>query len=369
MLDALVLTTVLLTGTEEQPPPQPPPTPARSERARRSRQAVEEALRDDQEETPPVVTTPPPARQPTALERAITSGPAHYAFYYAPDYISVAGLGALSLAVTFFPPPISRRAAFGPSYDPASRSTSEVYAREHDTLLGARFRPDTVPTWALVLVGNAGLLGGLGLGLAHRPSFRKLHHFLLGAAQAQLGTYLLTELTKNAAGRLRPDYRDRMARYYCAPGRDPPQGVDCTAVRAQAAREGDGVYIDEKEFNDGRRSFPSGHASNAFAVASYLALFFGGEFVWGEHASAVTRITGVMGQIAALTAALFVCGTRLTDGRHHPEDVAVGAGLGAALGAGAYFLHFDLKGNPMVRSVSLAPLSGEGSGIGLRGVF
>jgi membrane-associated phospholipid phosphatase len=300
------------------------------------------------------------------------SGPLHYGFYYAPDYASVAVLGALSIAAYVYPPPVARRAAFGSSYDPDTRDASAVFAPRNDHTLGAPYRQDTVPAWAIPVLGNAALVGVGALSLTRYPSFRKVHHFVLGAAQAQLASFLSTELIKSAAGRLRPDFRDRMSRYYCAQGRgEVPAGTDCSAVNQEAAsargrgQGTSGIFIDRRELEDGRRSFPSGHAASSFVIASYLALFLGGEMVWGEHANAMTRLPGVAAQVAVMTAAAMVAASRITDGRHHPEDVVAGAGLGTAWAALFYFLHFDLLGRPLVRNVSLAPVAGRDGGLGL----
>ena len=73
--------------------------------------------------------------------------------------------------------------------------------------------------------------------------------------------------------------------------------------------------------------------SSSFALATFLALYAGGELVWGDHASAATRPAG-----AALMAGLWglaatVAATRLSDGRHHADDVAAGAALFFAMAA------------------------------------
>lgn len=351
-------------GAPQLPPPAaitPPPAASNTTQDGASATPTDNALR------------PAPANMTWALriQDATDSGPLHYLFYYSPDYASVAGLAAFALGVTIFPPPLARRAAWGPSYDADNGDASAVYAPENRRLLGAPYHEDTVPSWLVPVAGNAALLAAGGLSMTRNPSFRKIHHFVLGAVQAQLTSYLLTELTKSSVGRLRPDYQDRMARYYCATGRGSvPDGVDCTSVNqeaAQAQREGrstDEVFITRKEFDNGRRSFPSGHASASFVTATYLALFVGGEMVWGESSNGLTRLPGIAAQAAALTAAGFVAASRLSDGRHHPEDVLAGSALGATVGAASYFLHFDLRGRPLVRSVRFSPMATRG-GLGM----
>jgi membrane-associated phospholipid phosphatase len=356
------------------PPSETPPvtsdTPPPSERARRIREAV--ASSPEAPAIPPDATrpAPPASAAPLWFEKAIKEGPFHYAFYYAPDYAAVAVMGGLSLGLLAFPPPPSARAGFGPTYDPGSRDTSSVYSHEYDRLIGNPHRADTVPSWAPPLIGNGALLATGALTLATGKSFRKLHHFLLGAAEAQLATQVVGELAKSTVGRLRPDFRDRMARYYCQPGMGAvPQGVDCTSVNNEAA-SGQDPWISRREFDDGRRSFPSGHTFSSFVIATYLSLFIGGEFVWGENSNAATRLPGIAAQVAAMTAASLVGASRLTDGRHHIEDVVAGAGLGAGMAAAFYFLHFDLQGRPYVRSLSFTPFATQGGmGVGFKGLF
>lgn len=372
-MSAIHALSLLLALQEPAPPPPTTDAPPPTERTRRLREAVRESTTPHAAAEDKAAPAPQPKRvELTPLDRfgrLVSSGPLHYAFYYAPDYAAVAALGALSAGIFIRPPPASPRAAFGPSYDPDRRDSSEVMDHRYDRLLGGQFRKDTVPVWLPAAVGNPVILSVGVMNLVTTRSFRKFHHLVLGALEAQLAAHVVNELTKSATGRLRPDYRDRMTRYYCSGKHgDVPDGISCgTAWRE--AEQTHGYWLTEDEFENGSRSFPSGHATNAFALATYLSLFLGGEYVWGESATAATRIPAVAAQAAALTAAAFVGATRITDNRHHPEDVLVGAGLGAGMAAAFYFVHFDLQGRPYVRSVSFAPFATTGGmGIGFRGV-
>jgi membrane-associated phospholipid phosphatase len=84
------------------------------------------------------------------------------------------------------------------------------------------------------------------------------------------------------------------------------------------------IPLEEKLANGARRSFPSGHAANAFAAAVFMGTVYGDLYpdsnargwVWG----------------AALTAAACTALLRYVAGRHYPSDLVVGAGVGAAIG-------------------------------------
>lgn len=116
-------------------------------------------------------------------------------------------------------------------------------------------------------------------------------------ARGLLHTHLLTELltisSKNTFGRRRPFYD----------------------AEAAAGRAG----------TDDRRSFFSGHASHAFALASY-----GVTLAWQEidNPWVATTFTGLFGLTAG-----WLASSRAFDGQHHWSDVAVGAAVGSAVGS------------------------------------
>ena len=61
-----------------------------------------------------------------------------------------------------------------------------------------------------------------------------------------------------------------------------------------------------------------------------------------------------------LAGAGYVASTRLSDHRHHPEDVVVGSLLGATVATAAWFVHFDLDGRARRRSFTVVPTVGVG---------
>jgi membrane-associated phospholipid phosphatase len=97
-------------------------------------------------------------------------------------------------------------------------------------------------------------------------------------------------------------------------------------------------------------SFPSGHASNAFACAS----------VWAEQ-------YGVKGAIPAYLAATLVSGSRLALKKHHLSDVVGGATLGYIVGKSVARWDAKPSHKPIPPGkVGIVPTAGPGgSGMGL----
>ncbi|MEM4409591.1 MAG: phosphatase PAP2 family protein [Candidatus Caldarchaeum sp.] len=100
----------------------------------------------------------------------------------------------------------------------------------------------------------------------------------------------------------------------------------------------------ERPDGSNKLSFPSGHASATFALASTLQTFYG-------------SLVGV----PAYAFASYVAISRLSDNRHFLSDVLVGAALGVAAGRGAALAH-----NRQKSPVTLLPYSnGDGGGLAL----
>ncbi|KAJ1558807.1 hypothetical protein HK405_012938, partial [Cladochytrium tenue] len=85
---------------------------------------------------------------------------------------------------------------------------------------------------------------------AVRGAVRSWHHFLITLVLAIGITGLFTNLVKNWAGRLRPDFLDR-----------------CQYNATLGVCTGDSALV-----TDGRRSFPSGHSSLSFVACTLLTL-------------------------------------------------------------------------------------------------
>ncbi|MCO5143101.1 MAG: phosphatase PAP2 family protein [Oligoflexia bacterium] len=90
--------------------------------------------------------------------------------------------------------------------------------------------------------------------------------------------------------------------------------------------------------NDGRdkQSFPSGHATGAFAFASVVG---------AEH--------GALWGIPAYAIATFIAWSRINDNKHYLHDVVGGATIGMAYGLGVYY---STWGKNRSRNAELLPL-------------
>ena len=154
-----------------------------------------------------------------------------------------------------------------------------------------------VPGWTL----RAGA-GTAGLAVALTGDDSKWYH-VKGLAESMATVGLLTSALKLTFGRHRPDY---------TPGDTEPKV---------------------------RKSFPSGHATDAFAIATYSALYL------RRHVFESARDPGsVVAPVEALAYAGIAAGAaalsleRVYNKRHHVTDILAGAALGAATSI-AFFLY------------------------------
>ena len=148
---------------------------------------------------------------------------------------------------------------------------------------------------------------------------------------ATLLTLVVTSTLKNYVGEPRPDY---VARCAYANGLPAHAGVaQCDTPAALASSE---------VMTDGRRSFPSGHASTAAVFGVYLAGY--AALRLGDHrvrrialhesapwplAVAVAVVLDLL-PLLPLFAAFFVAASRVADFRHSPGDVSFGFLIGSA---------------------------------------
>jgi membrane-associated phospholipid phosphatase len=191
------------------------------------------------------------------------------------------------------------------------------------------------------------VLGGLGAFAASRADAATVRYFdrhpmpRLGSTGAWLGTGT-TVLGVTAgflvAGQLAPGDRFQSATY------DMSQAVLVNGIYTFALKNA----VNRPRPHQGDRfSFPSGHTSNAFAVAT----------VWARH-------YGLKGAVPAYTLAGLVGVSRLASGKHHLSDVVAGATLGYTVGR---TVTRHLGTNPRRRlAIGADPgPSGDGVGVGV----
>ncbi|KII87338.1 hypothetical protein PLICRDRAFT_163392 [Plicaturopsis crispa FD-325 SS-3] len=164
----------------------------------------------------------------------------------------------------------------------------------------------------------------VGVGMMLR-SVMDIHHGILSVWASRGLARLITEFIKNRVGRLRPDFLAR-----------------CKWDGALNACTGKA-----EDIRDGRRSFPSGHSSTAFAGMTFLSLFIAGKTAaWCFRAPLApaslrsSRLTRLFITLIPLLYASWVAITRVEDFRHHKEDVIVGSLIGVFAATTCYLVFF-----------------------------
>lgn len=182
-----------------------------------------------------------------------------------------------------------------------------------------------LPSWTVTAAG-----GALGLGVALGGDAARWYH-VKGLAQSLATGALASSGLKLVFGRHRPDY------------------------------DGD---VDSG-FGGGARSFPSGHATGAFSVATYAALYLRQRGLVRGRGRAL-EFAAYVGLGAAATA---VGAERVWHHRHHVSDVVAGALLGTATAA-AFFAYQEGRARRAPRRASSSFLLGPADrGVGLRAAW
>ncbi|KAJ2959405.1 hypothetical protein NQZ79_g5148 [Umbelopsis isabellina] len=149
---------------------------------------------------------------------------------------------------------------------------------------------------------------------AIKRSFHDLHNGVLGLFFALTFTLMFTDVLKITIGEPRPDM---LARCQPAPNTQSPAEAllnisICTTPY-------------DSTFQDGFKSFPSGHSSFSFAGLGYLSLYLCGKLHVFDHKGHVWKGFVVL---IPIMGAILVAISRIMDYRHHPWDVVFGGLLG-----------------------------------------
>ena len=188
----------------------------------------------------------------------------------------------------------------------------------------------TFPTWTLPFLGviiPVGII--LAASLARINSVARSRaetkRAIVGLLLAVTLGFAVTNALKNSVGAFRPDFRAR-----------------CWPNGAKTAWEAPGIpkcasNHDARLVSEGRKSFPSGHASVAFSglafasavVAERLAVFGGSADSAAKNIQPAPawRLAAAAAPVAL---ALAVSVSRVTDYMHHVEDVVGGGVIGLA---------------------------------------
>jgi len=179
------------------------------------------------------------------------------------------------------------------------------YLPPNDPTVAFPARDDTVPAWALIFLWLGTALIILGHAFFNKRPHDG-HHGLLSLYACVCLVNVLTIALKTYAGRYRPDWLSS---------------------------------FEPTDSNEGRYSFPSGHASNAFASMVWLALYLLGKYR-AFHPVQTIGFTGAVLLSSPIAVAFFVAVSRTRDYRHNFSDITAGSLLGVLVAYFVYFLYY-----------------------------
>ncbi|EAY16247.1 PAP2 superfamily protein [Trichomonas vaginalis G3] len=199
-----------------------------------------------------------------------------------PEWFATICLGLVSVVIALMIEPKERIAFF--------ENFNERYPYSGETL--------GIPIVALlIIILPCAVLGILTLAYPRRM---ELNLAGMSLAQSLCLTLLITEALKVTVARPRPNFFS-----YCQYDQNAKK---CTGPSSHK--------------RDARLSFPSGHASNAFATGTWMCLFLGEFFHNSEE------IWWIILRFIPIMIATFIAATRITDYMHHVSDVISGVVIG-----------------------------------------
>ncbi|KAJ7104092.1 phosphatidic acid phosphatase type 2/haloperoxidase [Mycena belliarum] len=144
-----------------------------------------------------------------------------------------------------------------------------------------------------------------------------LHHALLGltVAFSVMGTF--EQIVRVNVGRPRPDFIAR-----CNPFANATNGHFFGLANVTTVCQ---TSVTDDLIKEGMRSFFSGHACLSAAGLGFVSLYWAGKFHLFNRKSYTSKSWLVF---SPLMVSIYICITRVTDHRHHWEDVTVGFFLG-----------------------------------------
>jgi len=209
-----------------------------------------------------------------------------------------------------------------------------------DSTLRHPYMDSTVPTWALIMVsyilpGTIFCLVETSV-LKHSDTFtsvrlcRDLYNTMGVFVFGSMVNQLLTDTTKYTIGRLRPHFIEvcnlnlTLAEVACGT-MDQPMYVTEYSCQGQIDSSLSQAEVQER-LHDVRLSFVSGHAS-----LSAYSMWFSILYLQRRMGTRNFRLVKPLIQVGCALFAFFTCLSRVSDYKHHAEDVLCGALLGLAI--------------------------------------
>jgi len=203
----------------------------------------------------------------------------------------------------------------------------------------------SVPYLIIVTVGFPTLVMTI-YHIVYRDFKYGFHQSLMGFFVSVVLSSFVTSIIKVTVGRYRPDFISRCQ-------------VDIAKVETIYNSYNMSDYFDfgprnlyntticsnPNKFiiNEGRKSFPSGHSSFAFATLTYTSLFIAGKIQLYDGNFVFWKLLAVL--IPNLFA-LYIAITRMSDYRHHWQDVVIGSLIGIIFSVVSYFYYFPFLNSP-----------------------
>ncbi|KAG0224596.1 hypothetical protein BGW42_004987 [Actinomortierella wolfii] len=202
-----------------------------------------------------------------------------------------------------------------------------------DTTIMFPLKRDTVPNWAAGVIAAAIpalVIAVIALGVRRSPY--DFHNGILGLLVAVLLTTMLTQIIKATVGALRPDFLDRCQPRVngTIPTTDPTLGLWTNDICTNTNKD----ILDE-----GRRAFPSGHASTCFAGLTYLSMWLAGKLhIFDRRGYSLKPVIVLVPLLGAILVAI----SRIRDYKHTATQVTWGGIIGIICALFSYHQYYPL---------------------------
>ncbi|CUG88794.1 phosphatidic acid phosphatase, putative [Bodo saltans] len=198
------------------------------------------------------------------------------------------------------------------------------------------------PNWSLVLIVAVPIgVQGLVIFFLPRKNFMfpatanttprrqlllELNSWALIQIQALMLQLMFVDTMKLYAGRLRPDFLDRLR---------------SVGLTAETGLQYHCELMSNSVVRQGRLSFPSGHSSTSFAAMVPFTIFLMHYFRPWLHGCIIRLVLSLL----PLYLAFFVAVSRTRDNRHHFADILAGSIIGVFAAFGAFLINLKYSGS------------------------